>query len=235
MNNFARVSLVLMLSSACPAWSQWIVHDPLTLAKTLLHFKKQAEQMQQEAEHFGRQVQSLSEIGWQDTYKLEQQLRYFGSLQRRAKALAFKYKLIDQDFNRLYSTKNDSVEKKMNAWDKQTENSIRDSMKSHSVLNDSKRKMQSVSDLLKAQRRAQGNLAALQTLGELTGIMARQIEELKTIVAMDSRAKQSQLMEDRALKKAAKEYGKHVMKDFAKPRKAKRPLKRLPTLGQSAY
>lgn len=210
-----------------------LAQNSLTALQTLLQLKNQVEQMKRDAEYTARQLQSLKELGFKDQYSLERHLEFFDSLKWKTQALTYNYKSLDSNFRRLYSTKDKPIDKKLDDWSAQTESSIQASMKSHGAVEDSNKKMESVSDLIEKQRKAQGDLAAIQTLCELSAIQSRQLEELKTIITLDSRAKQSQMMEGKSIEKARAEQSRHLMKDFKKPMKAKKPLKKFPSLGKA--
>lgn len=231
--------LMLMVLGSAPALGQWAVADAANVAQTTLtakntaqQLKKQIEQMTADAERWKKQLQSLRELGWEDSYKLRQHLDYFDSVKGKVDSLAFDYREMDRRFNNLYSRKGEPFEKKFADWNKQTDDSIRAAMTSHGALKDSRRTIVSVAELVEKQRRAQGDLAAIQTLGELAAIQSRQLEDLKTVIALDSRAKQSQLMEERSHKKTSKDFEAFLMSDVGKKEKA-RPMRKLPKLGEA--
>lgn len=218
--------------------AQWVVSDPASLTQSQMNYARMAKQMAQDAQYMKNQLQSLDQLGWKDPYTLQRHLDFFNSLKSRANTLTYNYKSLDSNFRRLYSTKDkptDKIDKKLDDWSKQTETSIQASMKSHGAIEDSNKKMETVSSLIDKQRKAQGDLAAIQVLGELMAIHSRQLEELKTIITLDSRAKQSRMMEDKSIEKARAEQSRHLMKDFKKPMKAKRPMKKFPSLGTGVY
>lgn len=228
---FVFLSFILMK----PIMAQWAVVDGPAMTQNLLNYAKMAEQVLQDAEYMKNQVKSLESLGWKDPYALQRHLDFFNSLKGRADTLTYNYKNLDSNFRRLYSTKDKPIDKKLDDWSKQTETSIQASMKSHGSIQESNKKMETVSNLIDKQRSAQGDLAAIQVLGELIAIQSRQLEELKTIIALDSRAKQSRMMEDKSIEKARAEQSRHLMKDFKKPMKAKRPMKKFPSLGTGVY
>ena len=231
-----RIFVCIFVNSA---WAGIPVLDPTNLAQntitavqSLRQAENQIKQMERELEYTTRQLQSLKELGWNDPYALQRHLEFFQSLKNRSDTLTYNYKNLDSNFRRLYSTKDKPIDKRLDDWSQQTETSIQASMKSHGAVDDSKKKMETVSSLIEKQRRAQGDLAAIQVLGELMAIQSRQLEELKTIITLDSRAKQSRMMEDKSIEKARVEQSRHLMKDFNKPMKAKRPMTKFPSLGK---
>lgn len=237
-----RMVLMLIGLGINPARAQFVVSDPENLAQNALNHLElaaqtanQVRQLKQDLKFMQQQTQSLVDLGWKDSYALQRHLDFFNSLRWRVKGLNNDYKRLDHDFRHLYKIKNKPIDQKLSDWNHQTEKSIQRAMKSHGGVEDSAQRMETVSSLIEKQRLAQGDLAALQTLGELMAIQARQIEELKTIIMLDSRAKQSRMMEGKSLDKARSEHEKHLMKDFNKPQKARRPLKRFPSLGKGAY
>jgi len=208
-----------------------IEQTTITAVKTAAMLKNQIEQMKSDLDYMNKQLQTLSQLGWQDSYKLQQHLEFFDSLRGKVDTLMFDYRQMDNRFRDLYSTKDAPVSKKLADWNAQTERSILAAMKAHGAVNNSEATLRSVSNLIEKQRRAQGDLAAIQTLGELSAIQTRQMEELKTIVALDSRAKQSQLMEEKSQKKAQKDFENYLMSDVNKKEKLK-PMRKLPKLGE---
>lgn len=239
MSFSTKVTWIVAFSAFRFALGQWVVSDPanlaqntLTAVRTLAQVENQVEQMRRDAEYMKNQLQSLKELGWQDSYKFQKHLDFLDSLKGRTDTLTYNYKNVDANFRRLYATKDKPIDKKLDDWSTQTETSLQKAMKSHGAIEDSKKKMESVSSLIDKQRQAQGDLAAIQVLGELMAIQSRQLEELKTIITLDSRAKQSRMMEDKSIEKARAEQSKHLMKDFKKPMKAKRPMTQFPSLGK---
>ena len=231
--------LMLSLTSLKPLMAQWAAADganlfqnTITAVKAAAQLENQIRQMERDAKYMAQQLESLGQLGWKDPYTLQRHLDFFDSLKGRTDTLTYNYKNLDSNFRRLYGSKDKPIDKKLDDWSTQTEISIHKAMKSHGSIEDSNKKMESVSSLIDKQRKAQGDLAAIQVLGELMAIHSRQLEELKTIITLDSRAKQSRMMEDKSIEKARAEQSKHLMKDFKKPMKAKRPMTKFPSLGK---
>jgi len=236
--NRCRFLLALMLLLGSSAKALIPVTDLAHIAETaamaanvFAQLIEQRKKIQQDFEYMKNQLRKLKELGWKDSYKLKEHMALFDSFKSRVKSITYDYENLDREFFKTYGSDAPDFRNKHKAWDRNTEDAIRSSLKSHGYLKDSKRKLIKISDLVTKQRSAQGQMQVLQTLVELNAIQARQMEELKQIIALDSRSKQLRVMEERSQGKAAQQRGKNLLRDFDKHRPSK-PMSRLPRLGE---
>jgi len=212
-----------------------LVQTTLTAVNAARNLSNQALQMERDIQYMKQQVESFSQLGYRDLYKLDQHLRTVDSFNRRVKTITYNYRQLDQHFKTLYSVKNANFSDKYKQWNDETENSIKlATLSQGQSLSDSNKKYRSISEIVEKERKSKGTLQALQALAEINAIQARQIEELKTIIALDSQTKMNHLMEQKGHEQAAQARAEHLMKDFDRHTPSK-PMSHLPKLGETAY
>ena len=205
------------------------VHAAKAALQTAETIKNQMEQMDREIRWMIERTKSLKDIGFNDWNKIEKHLRFLDEFNRLTDSLTFGYKNISSNIDRLYKTSKEPFGNRYEKWQEQKYNSIKKAMVAHGVLENSKTQMGKVSSLIKSSRTSKNDKQVLETVAELNAIHAQQLDELKTIIATDSRAKQSALMEETSKEHAMRETDQQFMKGFGKKKKEKQ-LTRLPSL-----
>lgn len=159
-------------------------------------------------------------------------ISHINSFRSRARSIGYAYDGIADQFEKVYGSKG-SYKKNYKAWEKQSDDSVREAMVSQGLLENSKSHMDDLDKIVKEKREDQDPGATLQAIGEINAIQSKQLANLSEIIATDARAKQSLAMEDRAKQKDQQNYENHLMKDFNKPQKS-HPLTHFPSLGTTA-
>jgi len=227
------VCIILFTASFTAAF---VVHDPITLGKNLLHFAKQVDDMKRSAERIQHEISAAQRLaGKLKDFKLtdiDSIVRQINSLRSRARSIGYSYESVANQFEQFYK-KGGKFSQKFKDWQKQSDESIKDAMVSQGLLEKSEKHMADLDKVLEDKRQSGGNADTLQALGEINAIQSRQLADLSQIVATDARAKQSVMMEDRAKEQEKKDLEARLMKDFNKHKKS-RPMAYLPSLGSTA-
>ena len=232
--------LFLTLSFASYTFAVMPVADATSLAEsvkqtfiTLHQIRIQKEKIEKDIAFMTRQIESLGSLGFEDVYRLDEHIKRISGFQEGIRKISYRYRSIDAQFEKLYGPSKKPFKKRFKAWEKQTDQSIKEAMKAHGLIDTSRKRLWKIDDLIAKQRKAKGDLAALQVLAEINAEQARQMNDLTHIIAADSRAKQSQIMEKRSSEKGAREASMRLLDGFNVHKKS-RPLSYLPTLGKRA-
>jgi P-type conjugative transfer protein TrbJ len=242
MKSMTRATVLSVLLSNAVAMA-WTVHDPfnfgqnkLQFVKELAHFAKQVEDMERTAARIEYEINAAKRLGERlKNFKLtsiNSIVRQINSLRSRARSIGYAYESVANQFETFYS-KGSKFSQKFKAWQKQSDESIKDAMVSQGLIERSQKHMVDLDKVLEDKRNAGGDADTLQALGEINAIQSKQLADLTEIVATDARAKQSVIMENRAKEQELKDYEAHLMKDFNIHGKS-RPLTHLPSLGTTA-
>lgn len=217
-----------------------VVHDPAAFAqksadfiKELKHWADQANEFKQEAERFKQQVASLGHLQWKDILKLN---GYIDSLERfeaDVRNRTRKYRSSSDEFEKIYGD-NFKVPywKREKLWQEQTKNSINDAMRVHGFSGNSSNQIKELRSAIDNLKTADGEVKSIQALGQILGIQATQINELKNIIQADSSLKQKLASE----KLASERHEGHSTKKFFSPLKTstkpKPKIFTIPKLGE---
>lgn len=217
----------------------WPVFDAAGWAlkiKTLYREIQQLRIMQQrvayEVAAAKRMAERFQKWKFKDFNSIDEMIRHINSFRSRARSIGYTYDGIADQFDSFYG-KRGSYKKDYQAWEKQSDDSVKDAMVSQGLMEKSKKHMDDLNEIIKEKRADQDQGATLQAIGEINAIQSKQLADLSEIVATDARAKQSVVMEERSKQKELEDYEAHLMKDFNKHGKS-RPLTHFPSLGTTA-
>ncbi|MEM7588862.1 MAG: hypothetical protein AAF320_01695 [Myxococcota bacterium] len=175
----------------------------------------------------------LSDLGVFDAARFEDQLKFIDDFYGDIDTLTFDYRRLDREFSQLYNTQQgESFEENFGRWKQQSRNSILQAMRSHGVITGSKDKTRQVSELLRAMRKAEGETQVMQVVAEISAIQTRQLEELQHLLAFDSRAKHSMLMQQIKWEHEALMQSYHLRTGWSEKGET-RGLVALPDLGET--
>lgn len=228
------VALSLLIHEG--AWTQFAVYDPINLVQNALAVEKQIDQIEQMARRIEYQVGAAKRFGSKlegyEFSNIRNLLRDLRSFRNRARAIGYSYKSIVHDFERLYG-KDGRFAKNFAAWEKQSDDSIKDSMQSQALLEKSDRHLRDLDKVVDVKGSAEGEAETLNAISEINTIQSKQLADLTHIIATDARARQSVIMEERAKQKEQRAYEVQLMEDFNEHESSK-PLSHFPSLGTTA-
>lgn len=212
------------------------VFDPTNLIENAAQVLKQIEQVEQTAARIEFQINSATRFAKKlKGYKfsnIRDLLSDIRSFQYRARSIGYTYKSVVHQFENVYG-KRGHYSKNYDAWEKQSDESIKDAMEAQGLIERSDGQMQDLNQAVLSKNKAESDAETLQAIGEVNAIQAKQLNDLKQIIATDARARQSVIMEQRAKEREQKHYEAHLMKDFNIHKKS-RPLTHFPSLGSTA-
>jgi P-type conjugative transfer protein TrbJ len=188
--------------------------------------------IEKEVEALKKMAKTIKKFSNTDSFKIQDMINQINSFRARARSISYTYNDISDQFEKFYGS-NGSYKKNYKAWEKQSDDSIRQAMVSQGLLERSKSHMSDLDVIVKAKRDDKSQEATLQAIGEINAIQSKQLADLSEMIATDARAKQSIVMEERAKQKNLQNYENHLMKDFNKHGKS-RPLAYFPSLGTTA-
>jgi len=225
-----------MLFYATMANAAFPVTDPLNLAQNTLAVLKQIDQLEQSAARIEYEVRAaerlIKKMQKLDFTKIKDLMGQINSFRNRARSIGYTYESIEKQFEKIYG-KNGTFSKNFQAWQKQSDDSVKDAMVSQGLLEKSQKHMADLNHVMEIKNNSKGDADTLHAIGEINAIQSKQLADLTQIIASDARAKSSVTMEERTKEKELKAYEAHLMKDFNKHEKS-RPLTHLPSLGTKA-
>jgi P-type conjugative transfer protein TrbJ len=181
---------------------------------------------------FKRMKKRLDRWKLKDFNSIDEMVRHINGFNARARSIGYTYDGIAHQFESFYGKKS-AYKKNYKAWEKQSDNSVKDAMVAQGRMEKSQKHMDDLKEVMIEKRDDQDQGATLQAIGEINAIQSKQLADLSEIIATDARAKQSVVMEDRSKQKELQDYEAHLMKDFNKHGKS-RPLTHFPSLGTTA-
>lgn len=212
------------------------VTDPLNLIENAASVAAEIDQLEQTAKRIEYQIKSaqrfvdkLQGYKFTDIRGLINQLRSF---RNRARAIGYSYQSVVNQFERTYG-KDGKFAKNFASWQKQSDDSIKDSMVSQGLLEKSEGHMADLNKVSEAKSKSEGEAETLHAISEVNTIQSKQLADLTHIIATDARARQSVIMEERSKQKELKAYEDRLMDGFNDHRKS-RPLAYFPSLGSTA-
>lgn len=204
--------------------------------KSLYKEIQQLRIMQQRVEYEVKAAQRMyKRIGkWKlnGINSIDEIMRHINSFNSRARSIGYTYDSISDQFESFYGKKGE-YKKNYKAWEKQSDDSVKDAMVSQGLVEKSQKHMADLDHIVTDKRKDHDQGATLQAIGEINAIQSKQLNDLSEIVATDARAKQSVIMEERSKQKELQDYESHLMKDFNDHQKS-RPMSHFPSLGTSA-
>lgn len=212
------------------------VIDPSNLVKNAAQVLKQIDQIEQTKRRIEFQTNSAIRFAKKlDGYKftdIKGLLRDIRSFQYRARSISYTYKSIVSQFEKTYGKQGDFA-KNYGDWEKQSDDSIKDAMEAQGLIEHSDKQMQDLDRAIVAKNDAKTDAETLQAIGEVNAVQTKQLNDLKTIIATDARARHSVIMEQRAKEKELKNHEAQLMEGFNDHKKS-RPLSHFPSLGSTA-
>jgi len=199
------------------------------IANQALQLERMAEQIKREVEAAQRLMQKMRKL---DITKINDLVSQINSFRSRARSIGYTYESIAHQFDKTYGRPG-GFSKNFKAWQKQSDDSLKDAMVAQGLLQKSEKHMADLEKIIDEKRKGQADGDTLQAIGEINAIQSKQLAELSQIIATDARAQQSVLMEKKAQQKEQQNYENHLMKDFNKHGKS-RPLTHFPSLGTTA-
>ncbi len=212
------------------------VVDPFNLTQNFISVWNQVQQLEQTADRIDYEINAAQRLARKlknfriaNLKDIASQINQFRS---RARSIGYTYESISNQFEKLYGRKN-GFSKNFKAWQKQSDDSLKDAMVSQGLMEKSQKNMDDLDKIVEEKRKSKGDAETLQAIGEINAIQSRQLADLSQIVASDARAHNSVIMEERAKQAEQKNYENHLMKDFNKTEKS-HPLTHFPSLGTTA-
>lgn len=199
-----------------------------SIRQQILQIRILKDQITRELNAANRLVDTIKNLNINSYDDIRRKISMFRT---KARSIGYTYDRIRKEMEKVYGAKGD-FKKRYQSWQKQTDESIKDAMVSHGVLLNSKQNIDDINAILKSNRLARAEKANLQALAEINAIQSRQLDLLTEIIATDSRAKQSALMEERAHKQSLLENERRMWKDFDKHEES-HPLSSFPKLETS--
>jgi len=199
------------------------------IANQILQLERMAEQIKREVEAAQRLMQKMKKL---DITKINDLVSQISSFRSRARSIGYTYESVAHQFDKTYGRSGD-FSKNFKAWQKQSDDSLKDAMVAQGLLQKSEKHMADLEKIVDMKRKGQADGDTLQAIGEINAIQSKQLADLSQIIATDARAQQSVLMEKKAQQKEQQNYENHLMKDFNKHGKS-RPLTHFPSLGTTA-
>jgi P-type conjugative transfer protein TrbJ len=203
-----------------------------SLYKEIKQLKIMQERVAYEAAAAERMLNRLKRWELKDFNSIDEMIRHISAFKTRARAIGYTYDSIANQFESFYGKKG-SYKKNYQAWEKQSDDSVKDAMVAQGRLEKSHTHMKDLQEVMKQKREDQDQGATLHAIGEINAIQSKQLADLSEIITTDARAKQSVMMEERSKQKELQDYEAHLMKDFNKHKKS-RPLTHFPSLGTTA-
>ena len=218
----AAVAAVVCVST--PVHAQFAVFDAAGLAEAAADAMKQAELIANtvkqleytlnQIEMMQRNLKKLSVDDWRSLQSTYYQLQgaYY-----QAKYIGMRWERIADQYDRLYEKYDPKVhdgktyQAKRKAWAAQTDDSIKNAMQIHGVVENYDERDVSLSKMLEASQDAPGILAAVQAGNEISAVIARQLMELTKIIVADSRARLSHLKEQQMVEDASRTQKTHTL------------------------
>ncbi len=201
----------------------------ISLMNQIKEMKRTAERIEYEINAAQRLARKLKNFKIANLKDIASQINQF---RNRARSIGYTYESISNQFEKLYGKKN-GFSKNFKAWQKQSDDSLKDAMVSQGLMEKSQKNMDDLDKIVEAKRASKGDAETLQAIGEINAIQSRQLADLSQMVASDARAQNSVIMEERAKQAEQKNYENHLMKDFNKHEKS-HPLTHFPSLGTTA-
>lgn len=239
MKKYQHISIILFCLVSSEATWGFAVFDAANFGQLVISIVNQLAQIRATNERIDREVKALEKISEKikefsrgDTNKISDLVDQINSFRSRVRSIGYTYDGVAQQFDKIYGTKH-GFQKNFQAWEKQSDDSVRDAMISQGLIEKSAQHMADLDKIIKEKRNNQGQEATLQAIGEINAIQSKQLANLSEIITTDSRAKTSVIMEDRSKNKELKNYENNLMKDFNKHSKS-RPLSHFPSLGNTA-
>jgi P-type conjugative transfer protein TrbJ len=238
MKRFLTLSIFLWLCSANSHAGGFPVFDGAGWALKIKSLYNEFQQLmilkrrvQYEIAAAERMTNRITKWKYRDFNSIDDMIRNISSFRARSRSIGYTYDSISHQFDSFYGEK--GSKKDYRAWQKQSDDSIKDAMVAQGRLEKSEKHMVDLEHVVAEKRSDQDQAATLQAIGEINAIQSKQLADLNEVVATDSRAKQSVIMEERARQKELANYEAHLMKDFNVHRKS-RPLTHFPSLGTTA-
>lgn len=202
-----------------------------SLINQIKQYIETKNRIEAEAKALANMAAKIQKFSSSDSLKIQDMINQINSFRSRARSIGYTYDSIAHEFDETYG-KNGSYQKNYKAWEKQSDDSIRQAMISQGVLDRSKSHMADLDLVMTAKREDKSQEATLQAIGEINSIQSKQLADLSEIIATDARAKNSVMMEERAKQKEQSSYEARLMKDFNKHGKS-RPMTHFPSLGSA--
>lgn len=230
------LTLFLIVASTDTIAAGLPVFDSINWLQNISMIVQQFQQIQITKNQIERELKAaksvLSRMGKLNPDSVDSLARQIKQFRLGVRGIGYGYQNVSKQFDRLYATNGDFT-KKLEAWQKQSDNSVKDAMSSHGLLQNSQENMKDLNEVLQAKRNSESEAEALQAMGEINAIQSRQLADLSQMIASDSRAKQSVLMEKRSLDKKQRAEAEELMKNFNE-HETSMPLTHLPPLGTTA-
>jgi P-type conjugative transfer protein TrbJ len=199
------------------------VVDPVNLVENASIAVSDASNVVQQVKTVQKQIQmlkkmkkNLKKLRVGDLQQMERSFRDLKRMYRQGRQISTEWGSIADDFEETYSgySGGDGGEKyreKRREWEKQTDEAIKSAMRSHGVISEQKDREESLKKLINASSQAEGALQALQAGNRISGVLVKQLQELTSIIAADSRAKLSYLKEKHEKQKAQREMSEYQL------------------------
>ncbi len=205
------------------------IQTGITLMNQIEEMERTAKRIEYEINAAKRLAAKLKKYKISNLKDIASQIQQFRT---RTRSIGYTYESISNQFEKLYG-KSNGFSKNYKAWQKQSDDSLKDAMVSQGLMEKSQKNMDDLDKIVEEKRKSKGDAETLQAIGEINAIQSRQLADLSQIVASDARAHNSVIMEKRAQQQEQKNYENHLMKDFNKHEKS-HPLSHFPSLGTTA-
>ncbi len=204
------------------------------LLKEIEHRAKQLQEFARAAKRFEQQTKRLGEGHWEEVFRMNEYINFIANIEQSILEDTKDYRLMARKFDRDYGKigSGSSYEKKEKLWAEKTSRLLEKTLKINDKLLNSKEKSEKFKRRLSSLKDAEGQVSALQALGSINETMGTQLNELKTIVLLDVRLRQSYLKSEEGQKKIAKEKNRAFFRGMGDLQKDKNYKVKFPKLGE---
>lgn len=216
--------VAVVMGVATPAHAQFAVFDAAGLAEAAADALKQAQliintadQIEYTLAQIELMQKNLNKLSVSDWRSLQSTYYQLQGAYYQAKYIGMRWERIADQYDRLYEKYDPKIhdgktyQAKRKAWAAQTDDSIKNAMQTHGVVENYDERDVSLSKMLEASQDAPGILAAVQAGNEISAVIARQLMELTKIIVADSRARLSYLKEQQMVEDASRTQKTHTL------------------------
>ena len=197
--------------AASPAQAQRIVYDPTNYAQNVLSAARALEQIRNQIRQIEQAAAMLRQNPLQLSPELTQSIGEARALFETAQGIAFDVESLGDDLRTLYPETweefdLDQVLRRSDRWLEESRASLEVAMRAEANASASaERSRSTIGRALQASGEAVGQTGAAQAGNQLLGVMAAQLAELQTLIAVQGRALQTERMERLAREERASE------------------------------
>ncbi|MDA0967496.1 MAG: P-type conjugative transfer protein TrbJ [Proteobacteria bacterium] len=182
-----------------------IVYDPVQTLESVTAFAEQAEilwtqieklekQIEQQIQTVENQRRNLKKLDFSTLSGMKDSMAELQKIVQEAEGLSYEIDAYSEDFSNIYPEYNGGYNgtadqrEKYETWNQQTRAGVQDAFAAHNLVNNLTDDSLRLDQLISASNSAEGNLQAMQAANEISGMLVKQLMQLQTMQATDSRA-----------------------------------------------